>query len=88
MMLTVRPLGGVLWKRAVWGEREPTRYCIGPFVSSLKRSLPKRPEQKSCAWFGLLQHIVKRAGTENRPVFNGCLLLFLSFSFALLEWLV
>ena len=65
------------------GEKEQTGYCIAPLFPSI-RDLHQRPEQKSRACFGLLEHILKRAGTGNRPVFNGCILLL----FACLEWLV
>lgn len=67
-MLTVRPLWGVLWK----GEGG-TGYCIAPLFPSIR-------DLKSCAWFGLLEHILKRAGAENWPVFNGCILLLLVLS--------
>lgn len=56
-------------------EKKQTGNCIDPLFPSM-RDLYQRPEQKSCAWFCLLEHILKRAGTDNRPVFNDCILLF------------
>lgn len=76
MMLTVRPLRGVLWKEGV--EKRSKAVTVLQLCFLPEELCTNRTEQKSCAWFGLLEHILKRAGTENRPVFNGCILVRLS----------
>lgn len=59
------------------GEKQQIGYYIAPLLASI-RDLLQGPERNFRACFGLLEHILKRAGTGNRPVFNGCILLVLS----------